>query len=127
MIHISQNIQRAILLTPTTGNMAADIVSDIVDFKDMTSGSIQVKWEGNDQDNGEIIAEVSNIPEDSWFDRFGSTATFVMNDNGIDIGKKKTRLFNFGWLGFRYARIRYLKGTNTTGTLQVMALGKKGS
>ncbi len=118
----AQNLNRAYLTK--TGPMRADFVSDIVDFKDMQVGSIQVKWSGNDALDGEIFVEGSNVPEDDWFDEV-NLGYKILDDDGTK-GKRKNQLFNLGLLGFRYARVKYFKGANTTGEIEIIALGKKG-
>lgn len=104
-------------------SMAADFDSVIADFKDMKVGSIQVKWSGNDTFDGMVIVEASNVPEEDWFDEVKG-GTYILSDDGTR-SKRKTKLFNLGVIGFRYARVLYFKGTNTTGTINVIALGKK--
>ena len=125
-IVIARDLQRAVLLAPVVGNMAASLTTKIVDFAEMSLGSVQAKWTGNNSSEGEIVCEVGNIPSDEWFDEYGACATYILADDGISRGQKKNKIFNLGVLGFRYARIKYYKGANSQGTLEVIALGKRG-
>jgi hypothetical protein len=126
MILTAQNINRTIILN--TASMDENQVSDIIDWKEMTVGSISAKWEGNDTIDGSLTVEAANIPEDAWFDEInicGIDSAYIMNDDNSGRGKKKCKMFNLGVLGYRYTRVKYFKGSNTTGTITIMALGKK--
>jgi len=126
--HNAQNLHRVYILgSPTSGaSMGSDQTSDLIDFKNMTTGSIQVKWEDQDADDGEIAIEVSNIPEEEWFDEIHQCPA-IMSETGSGRGNKQVKLFDLGnsMIGFRYARVKFYHGSNTTGTITAIALGKK--
>ena len=120
----ARNTHRTYLLKPVTGNMSIDQTSETIDFKEMVVGSVQAKWDGNNALTGKLVVEASNIDEDDWFDEIDCSEV-TLDDDGTK-AKRKTKLFNLGWLGYRFLRVRYFAGDNTQGTIQVIALGKKG-
>jgi len=66
----------------------------------------------------------SNWPDAATFAKLDCGA-HVMDEDG-STGNEKTQMFNLGYLGYRYSLVKYLKGSNTQGTLTIIALGKKG-
>jgi len=107
--------------------MATDFISDIIDWKEMPIGSIHAKWDANNALDGKIIVEASDVPIDDWFDEIQICEInneYVMSDDGTR-GKKKTKMFNLGVIGYRYSRVKFSHGTNTAGTISIVALGKK--
>lgn len=109
--------------------MNADFTSDVIDFKEMTVGSIQFKWENNDALNGKIIIESSNIDNEAWYGVVKG-GIITLSEDGVTVDadgvlQKKCQTFNLGVIGYRYARLRYLKGANTAGTISFIGLGKK--
>jgi hypothetical protein len=118
----AQNVNRTYVAKNRAMN--ADFTSDIIDFKEMALGCVHVKWLGNDQEDGEIAVEASAVPDDDWFDEVDHCPTFLPSTD-LGRGAKQTKLFNLGVLGFRYARVKFYKGTNTIGTITIVAQGKK--
>lgn len=103
--------------------MASDYTSDTIDFTYCMIGSVQITWTGNSASNGEIYLESSLYDDDDWFDEIiGSAVT--LSASGTGRGKKKTVLWSHESMGFRFVRVQYLKGSNTTGTFTIKAAGK---
>ena len=134
-IHKTEASGLSRIVWPDSDNMDADFVSDIIDFgHSRVAASIHFKWEGNDQADAQIAIEASDFldPDDStesekWFDEVelpcGETR-ITLNASGAGPSSRKTQLINLGTVGYRYARIAYYKGSNTTGMLRAIALGK---
>jgi hypothetical protein len=120
---VAQNVHRGYIAKNEPMN--ANFVTPPVDFKEMVTGSFHCKWDGNDAANGTIILQASNIPQEDWFDDMECAET-ILDDDDSAFGKKKTKLFRDTSIGYRYARIRYLAGSNTTGTMTIVVIGKKG-
>jgi len=118
----ARNVHRAYLLVEAP--MGQDLISDIADFREMTIGSVQARWEDNDAADGKLILQASNVPDEAWFDDM-ECADVILDDDNSQFGKRKTKLFNLSIIGFRYVRVRYLKGSNTQGKITVFAVGKK--
>jgi hypothetical protein len=124
-IFTARNIHRTRLKEATTNNMNADFISDVIDFKEMVVGSIQVMWDGNNADDATIVVEATNFVEhENSFDEIDCSEV-TLDDDGSK-AQRKTKLFNLGIIGWRYARVKYFHGSNTTGSISVWALGKKG-
>ena len=109
------NVHRPILFQ---GGMAVDVDSHIADFKEMSIGSVQAWWMGNDGNGGMIQVLVSNFPEASTFAPLPDSLASMDTD-------RKSILWNIGVLGFRYAFVRYTANGVTEGTLHISALAKK--
>ena len=119
----ARNIHRAYVIEETSNNMSSDIVSDMIDFREMTVGSIQAKWSGNDAADGLLVVYASNIPDDEWFAKI-NCGEHTMSGDGT-AGNEKTAIFNLGSIGYRYMRVKYFQNSNTQGDLVVIGLGKK--
>jgi hypothetical protein len=106
-------MQRAYLCRGTS--LAADFESDVADLNEMTIGSVQWFWEGEDTTTGETWLEASNDAI-HWDEIEGSR-------HNLD-RSTKSRLWNRIGIGFRYIKLCYSPNTTTTGTLTAFALGK---
>jgi hypothetical protein len=99
--------------------LASDFESDnIIDFRDSKCGTIQLVRSGGDQNDGTFFLKISLLSDPTTFFKYkGSELT---PDADCDSG---------GWvftdIPFRYAQVCYTKGTDTTGTVNVWATGKK--
>jgi hypothetical protein len=96
----------------------ADYVADnVIDFRDSKCGTIQITRTGGDQNDGEFSLKVSLLCDPSTF--------FCYPDSVL----KDCDESNLGWIfqkiPFRYAQINYKKGTDTTGSFDIYATGKK--
>lgn len=105
-------------------SLAADFESAVIDFKDMPMAAIHCKWTGaaGASLDGTFKIYASNFPELDSFDPEGTLidgADFpVHNANGGRIWIRER-------LAFRYALVRYTKGSMTAGTVDIVAIGKK--
>ena len=119
----ARNVHRGYLVQDKPMN--ADFVTPPVDFREMVTGSFHAKWENNNALNGQIILQASNVPKEEWFEDMQCSET-TLDDDDSAFGKKRTKLFRDTSIGYRYARIRYIAGSNTTGTMTIIVIGKKG-
>lgn len=94
-----------------------DLVVEIIEFREMNSGSIQVVREGGDVNDGVFALSVSNLCDPSTF------APYPSGDISDCTSENLIWLFNH--LPFKFAMITYTKGTDTIGTFSVYAQGKK--
>lgn len=103
-------------------SLSADFVSNIVDFKDMPMGSVQLVWRNvTGVLTGEVKLYGSILHEDpSLFD--GGEIDGAVFSIGTANGNQ---LWSRDRLAFRYLQARYSKGGITGGTIDIVALGKK--
>jgi len=109
----ARDIHRAYLFEDH--DMSVSLASGSADFKEMSMGSVQAWWTGNDATDGSIEVEASddNI---HWDVILGS---YRAVDN-----PRLTWLWDLGVVGYRYVRIVYAHGSITTGILNAFAIGK---
>ena len=105
-------------------SLAADFVSDVIDFKDMCHGSIHARWYGaTGALDGTFRIYASDFPDVASFDPNGTLidgAVFAIHSLGDG-----SRIWIRDRLSFRYALVRYSSGTVSGGTVDVVAIGKK--
>ncbi len=97
--------------------LSAVFVSDTIDFKEMTSGSVQVWRKDGDANDGTFQLLISNLCDEDSFALFpesevdaacdGQNLIWVLND-----------------IPFRFARVSYTPGTDAVGTASIYARGK---
>lgn len=98
-------------------SLAEDFRSDIIDFKEMRAGSVQVVRTGGDKNDGDFIMYVSNLCAEDTFALYP----------GSEINKKcdgQNLIWMLNDIPFRYAQIRYTAKTDTTGAATIYARGK---
>lgn len=117
----ARNAARGYLFTDL--DMSQDAVSEMIDFKEMTVGSWQAFWSGNDKLDGRLVAYGSNVREVDKFAKIHCGEHTLVETGGA--GDEKTHLDNLGVIGFRYILLKYYAGSNTAGTLTAFAVGKK--
>ena len=121
MIVEATNCHRA--FAARSQSLAADFVSDVVDFKDMPMGAIHVFWSGvTGTIDGNFKIYASNRPEISSFDPDG---TEIDGAEIVPHNADGSRIWIRDRLSFRYALVRFSKGGITGGTCDVIAIGKK--
>lgn len=109
----ARNIHRAYLFEDH--NMGSSLISESADFKEMSMGSVQAFWTGNDATTGSLELEASddNI---HWDNIEGSYRTLA--------NARLSWLWDLGVIGYRYVRLVYVKVDVTSGTLTAFAIGK---
>ena len=95
----------------------ANFISDIFDFKEMNIGSIQCVRIDGDANDGVFSLEISNICDEESFAPYPSSEVSGCNERNI--------IWLFDKIPFRFARLIYTAGTDTTGTVSVYGRGKK--
>lgn len=97
--------------------VTADFISKIIDFKEMNTATIQAIISGADANDGTFHLEVSLICDPDSFVIYPGSE------------RDETECSNFGWefkqSAWRYARVVYTHGSNTTGTVTIYARGKR--
>lgn len=92
-------------------------ISDIIDFKEMTSGSVQVTRVGGDVNDGQFILEISNFCDANTFSLYPGSKIDADCD-GVNL------IWLLNTIPFRFARVVYSPGADTVGTASVHARGK---
>lgn len=92
-------------------------LSDIIDFKEMNSGSVQVWRQDGDQNDGTFKLLISNLCDPDSFALFPASEVDAACDG-------QNLIWVFNDIPYRYARISYEPGSDTTGTASVYARGK---
>lgn len=106
-------------------SLAAGFDSTVIDFKDMPLGSIHIFWSsvvGATPYTGAFKIYGSNRPEVSSFDLDG---TLIDGAEITPHNANGSRLWIRERIGFRYALIRWTPGNVTSGTCDIIAIGKK--
>lgn len=104
-------------------SLASDFTSDVIDFKDMPMGSVQILWDGIvGALDGTWKIYCSNLPDISSFDAAG---TLIDGAEITPHGASGARMWLRDRLGFRYALLRWTAGSVTAGNCDIIALGKK--
>lgn len=100
--------------------MALAFNSEVIDFKDMPMGSVQIRWTGaTGVLNGTFKVHASNFPEDATFDGNDLAPSFPLDaSTGSPIWIRER-------IGFRYAQVRFTPGGVTGGLCDIVAIGKK--
>lgn len=110
------NVHR-VQITPDAQPLAVNFASDILDFRDMLTGFIQVIWSGPDTYDGYFELYVSAFPDELTMSKYpGSKHTLDADCSSFS--------WNIAHMGFRYAMVKWFKGTQTTGTVYIVATGK---
>ncbi len=115
------NTNRAVIKVQEAGNMSESWTSTIIDFHDMPTGYLQVYWEGAvsfGQENGYFEAYSSAFRNVATFSRIKGSRQMIQREQGA-------HSWNLGVIGFRYAFIKYVKGSITDGACIGVAVGKK--
>jgi hypothetical protein len=98
--------------------MTASFVSQDIDFKEMNVATIQAVVDGTDNMDGTFSLEVSLICDPN---------SFIVYPNSLKL--EADGCMGFGWemrtFAWRYVRVRYVAGTNTTGTVTIYARGRR--
>ena len=98
--------------------ITADFKSQLIDFKEMNTATIQAVVKNQDADDGTFSLEVSLLCD---------LATFIPYPGSLR--EMTAACSNFGWeyrsFPWRYVRVCYTKGTQTTGTVDIYARGKR--
>lgn len=94
------------------------VFSDLIDFKEMNSGTIQIVISGADKNDGQFKMYQSILCAES---------SFALYPNGCLLmsGDCPNLAANICCIPFRYMRLKYIKGTDTTGIATVYARAKK--
>lgn len=100
-------------------SLSVDFMSDVLDFKEMNNGMIQIITEvAPNAMDGSFYLTVSLLPEEETFIRLPDSERAYDGD-----------CLSHGWtffaLPFRYARVCYTKGTVTTGSIDIYARAKR--
>lgn len=95
----------------------ADFKSNIIDFKEMNTATIQAIVTGADANDGEFSLEVSLICDENSF------VPYPESDRTL------ASCTNFGWeyrsFPWRYVRLCYTANSVSTGTVTIYARGKR--
>jgi hypothetical protein len=100
------------------GSMGADFISTVGDFREMSIGFIQAIYDGVDAFDGsfEIFVGIEN--DESTFARLPNSALVMDADcNSI--------CWNLCCIGYRFFYVKYTANSVTTGTVKLLARGKK--
>jgi hypothetical protein len=104
-------------------SMGANFESLVIDFHDMPMGSIHFLWSGL---VGTLDCEfkifASNLPEVSSFDEIG---TLIDCSSFVPHATSGSKIWIRDRIGFRYALVRFYKNNLTSGSVDIIALGKK--
>ena len=110
------NVQR-VQLTPDAQPLNANFSSDIIDYRDMLTGFIQVIWNAPDTFDGFFELWVSAFPDAATMGKYpGSKHAMDADCNSFS--------WNIQRMGFRYAMVKWTKGTQTTGSVFIVGTGK---
>ena len=102
-------------------SLASDFYSDIADFRDMPMGAVQIVWTGATGTlDGLMKFHASLLPYEPTFDGCEIDDGFwVINE------ASSARLWIRQSLGFRFLQARYTANGCTSGTMDIIAHGKK--
>jgi len=92
-------------------------LSDILDFKEMTSGTIQIVVEGADMNDGSFKLYQSILCAESSFAEYPG-GVLAMDSGCPNLAA------NISHIPFRYMRVQYNRGSDTTGTATIYARAK---
>ena len=99
-------------------SVAADFKSDLIDFNEMNTATVQAVVVDQDANDGTFSLEVSLICDPASFIPYPDSERVMTADYS-----------NFGWeyrsFPWRYVRVCYTNGTLTTGTVTLYARGKR--
>lgn len=103
-----------------TYDLAADdgVWSDLIDFKEMNSGTIQIVVDGATANDGQFVLYQSILCNASSFALYPN-GCLLMSPTCPNLAA------NICCIPFRYMRLKYVKGTDTTGFATVYARAKK--
>lgn len=97
--------------------LTADHKSNIIDFREMNSGCIQIISEGGDVNDGTFSLEISLHCDPTTF------APYPSGDiQGCADGNS---IWILNHIPFQFGRICYTKGTDTVGTFNIYTRAKK--
>lgn len=97
--------------------LTSDLDSEVIDFKEMNHGSIQVVRSSGDNNDGTFELWVSLLCDPLTFAPFPSSDIAGCGDNNI--------IWILQNIPFRYAIVKYKAGTDTTGTFSIYARAKR--
>lgn len=97
--------------------LSADFVSDIIDFKEMNSGTIQLVIDGADVHDGVFTLKQSILCEPNTFAKYPD-GTLEMDAGCPNLAA------NIESIPFRFMLVEYTRGTTTTGTVSIYARAK---
>lgn len=92
-------------------------ISDIIDFRNMNSGTIQIVVDGADVNDGVFVLKQSILCDISSFAKYPK-GTLVMDPSCPNLAA------NICCIPFRYMVVEYVGGTDTTGTATIYARAK---
>lgn len=106
----------------TAKSLALDFHSQVIDFKDMSSGSVQMTWVGTDSITGTFKVYGSNSETDGTFDlnEVSDADIVVSTGSGSRIWRSVANN-----LSFRYVQVRWTGNGTTTGSVDITAIGKR--
>lgn len=103
-------------------SLASDFESDVIDFQEMNIAGIQAIT-NNTNGTGTFFLQCSNLRPD---DVRNANSFIDYADSERDLNGECN---NFGWdlsyIAFRYYRIVYIRGTNSTGTVAINIRAKR--
>ena len=117
----ARNTDRALIEENTS--LGSDFGSNVIDFKEMTLGSIQAIFSNNDALDGEFRLWVSNE-----YCNQGDVSIFAPYP-GSEIELEsgcKSLAWKLDRIAFRFYQIRYEANSVTQGEVTIIARGKKG-
>lgn len=97
--------------------LSADFVSDLIDFKEMNSGTIQIVIDGADFHDGVFTLKQSILCDIDTFAKYPD-GTLEMDATCPNLAA------NIEVIPFRYMLLEYKRGTTTTGTFSIYARAK---
>lgn len=100
--------------------LSADFSSNVIDFRDSSHAGVQIIWRGVDSIDGAAILHGSLLADPGTLDDND------VEDSSYIIEKVEgSHLYTYKKLSFRYAQIRWVAGTVTTGEMDIYAQGKR--
>lgn len=100
-----------------THDLASDFISDLIDFKEMNSGTIQLVINGADANDGVFQLYQSILCDPSSFAKYPN-GTLSMSGDCPNLAA------NICCIPFRYMRLGYTRGSDTQGTVTIYARAK---
>ncbi len=121
-VRVCRDTAQIFMIPEGTAMGTDDILSDIVNFKEMSVAFVQiilgVGGDAPDDDDFSVQLLVSNIKDPDSFVPYGDAEFIQVGCSGLG-----WNLRNFGFL---YSRVLYKKGSVTAGKFKIIARAKKG-